>query len=225
MSAPASACATRDLRVEVERGVVVDLAVGRRATPQWPWSVYSSTHRSAHEHESSPTSSRRSRRATCTMPSGSQAPEPSASFAAGTPNRITAGHAQAGQLRDLLAQRLAGVLHDAGQRRDRLGLVMPSRTNSGAMRSSGPSRVSATMRRSAGVRRRRRRRRWGKFTPGLARRGSCRCSQTVVATRSSSQQLTVLAGSPRWPVLLRRPAPLGSSAVYEGPPDRPLRAT
>ena len=34
-----------------------------------------------------------------------------------------AGDAEGGQLGDLLAQRLAGVLHDAGQRGDRLGLV------------------------------------------------------------------------------------------------------
>ena len=47
----------------------------------------------------------------------------SASFVAGTPNRITARTPRAASSRDLLAQRLAGVLHDTRQRRDRLGLV------------------------------------------------------------------------------------------------------
>ena len=92
------------------------------STPQWPWSVYSSTQRSAISTRSSPTSSRRSRSATCTMPSGSQAPEPSASLVAGHAEQDHAGHAEGGQLGDLLAQRLAGVLHDAGQRLDRLRL-------------------------------------------------------------------------------------------------------
>ena len=63
----------------------------------------------------------RARAARC--PSGSHAPEPSASLWAGTPKRMTAGHAEAGQLADLLAERLAGVLHDAREAGDRLRLV------------------------------------------------------------------------------------------------------
>jgi hypothetical protein len=69
---------------------------------------------------SSPTSSRRSRSATCTMPSGSQAPEPSASLVLGHAEEDDGGHAEVGQLGHLLAQRLAGVLHHPGQRGDRL---------------------------------------------------------------------------------------------------------
>ena len=112
-----------DLGVALEGGVVVDLAVRASSNPQWPWSVYSSRHRSAISTSESPTSSRRSRSATCTMPSGSEAPRPAASLRSGTPNRITAGNAEGGELGDLLAQRLAGVLHHAGQRRDRHRLV------------------------------------------------------------------------------------------------------
>ncbi len=52
------------------------------------------------------------------------------------------------------------------------GASMPSRTNSGATRSSTPSRVSATRRRSAGVRRRRRSRWAGKLTAGSYDSGS-----------------------------------------------------
>ena len=57
------------------------------------------------------------------MPSGFHASEPSGSFRAGTPNRMTRGHAELGELAHLLAQALPGVLHDAGQRGDGLRLV------------------------------------------------------------------------------------------------------
>ena len=57
------------------------------------------------------------------MPSGSNAPLPTASLCAGTPNRITAFTPSAASSVDLLAQALAGVLHDAGQRRDRQRVV------------------------------------------------------------------------------------------------------
>ena len=60
-------------------------------TPQWPWSVYSSRQRSAMRTSSSPTASRTARSATCTTPSGSQAPLPCASLRAGTPKRISPG--------------------------------------------------------------------------------------------------------------------------------------
>ena len=93
------------------------------STPQWPWSVYSSTHRSAISTTSSPTSPRRSARASCTMPSGSKAPLPTASLCGRHAEQHDGAHAERGQLGDLLAQALAGVLDDAGQRRDRLRLV------------------------------------------------------------------------------------------------------
>ena len=56
------------------------------------------------------------------MPCGSKAPLPTASLCAGTPNSTTARTPRAGQLGDLLAQALAAVLDDAGQRHDRLRL-------------------------------------------------------------------------------------------------------
>ena len=66
-----------DPSVQLDGGVVVDgdrvaVAPSSTSTPQWPWSVYSSRQRSASSTRSSPTSSRRSRSASCTMPSGSQ---------------------------------------------------------------------------------------------------------------------------------------------------------
>ena len=41
----------RGPRVQLERGVVVDLARRRSSTPQWPWSVYSSRQQVGDEHE------------------------------------------------------------------------------------------------------------------------------------------------------------------------------
>ena len=121
-SAPASAWATA---ARAYRSMVASLSTRPSAvsTPQWPWSVYSSRQRSAMSTRSSPTSSRRSARAACTMPSGFQASEPSASLPAGMPKRITAGMPRSASCGDLLAQRLPRVLHHAGQRGDRLGLV------------------------------------------------------------------------------------------------------
>ena len=59
------------------------------STPQCPWSVYSSRHRSDISTVSVPTSAASRRSATCTIPDGSSAAEPRPSFAAGTPNRIS----------------------------------------------------------------------------------------------------------------------------------------
>ena len=68
----------------------------------------------------SPTSSRRSRSATCTMPSGSEAPEPSASLRCGHAEEDDRADPEVGQLGHLLAERLARVLHDARERADRV---------------------------------------------------------------------------------------------------------
>ncbi len=70
-----------------------------------------------------PSSWRSVARATWTMPSGDQAWLPSASFVAGTPNRTTAGHAEAAQPAGLLHQRLDGVLDHAREGDDRLRCV------------------------------------------------------------------------------------------------------
>ena len=116
--------------VELEGGVVVDLAVGRddRRSGRGRCTRRRTGRRCS--TRSSPTSARRSRSATCTMPSGSQAPEPSASLVAGTPKRITPGTPRSASSAHLLAERLPGVLHDAGQAGDRLrlGRCPPART-------------------------------------------------------------------------------------------------
>ena len=93
------------------------------STPQWPWSVYSSRHRSAMRTIWSPRSSRRSRSATCTMPSGSQAPEPVASLVAGTPNRMTAGTPRPASSATSLRSDSRVCCTWPGQRGDGLGLV------------------------------------------------------------------------------------------------------
>ena len=99
------------------------------------------------------------------MPSGSHAPEPSASLCSGTPKRITAGTPRSASSRDLLAQRLARVLHHAGQAGDRLGLVdalaHEQRGDRGRRRRGGSRRPGGA---GPGVRRSRRSRRWGKVT-------------------------------------------------------------
>ena len=69
------------------------------------------------------------------------------------------------------------------------GSSMPSRTNSGAIRSSTVSRVSATRRRRAGVRRSRRRRRWGKLTaPAYGRPARVRRARPQARRRPSGRR-------------------------------------
>ena len=71
---------------------------------------------------SSPTSARRSARASCTMPVRVPRAGALGVLVGGHPEEDHAGDAEGGQLADLLAERLAGVLHDAGQAGDRLRL-------------------------------------------------------------------------------------------------------
>ena len=59
------------------------------STPQWPWSVNSSRHRSLITVSASPTSPTTSVMARLRMPAGSTAPEPSASLCSGMPKSIT----------------------------------------------------------------------------------------------------------------------------------------
>ena len=66
----------------------VNTAPRASSTPQWPWSVNSSRQQSDISTVLSPSSARRSARATLRMPSGSVAPEPTASRSAGTPNSM-----------------------------------------------------------------------------------------------------------------------------------------
>ena len=80
-----------------------------------------------HHHHESPTASRTAARARWVIPSGRRAADPVASLSSGrgSPNRMTPGTPEAAQALDLDGQRVDGVLHHAGQRRDRAGLVQP----------------------------------------------------------------------------------------------------
>ena len=99
------------------------------------------------------------------MPSGAHACEPSASLvpAAGTPKRMTPGMPRSASARTSLRSDSRVCWTTPGIDAIGAGSAMPSRTKSGATRSSIDRRVSATSRRRAGVRRNRRSRRAGKL--------------------------------------------------------------
>ncbi len=133
------------------------------STPQCPWSVNSSRHRSAMTTVASPTSATTSRIAVLSTPSGSTAPRPMASRDAGTPNSISPADASLDSFERSLAQACRGC---AGRRRASTGslgprLRPPARTTA-APGARGSTEVSATSRRIAGVRRSRRGRSAGK---------------------------------------------------------------
>ena len=137
-----------------------------------------------------------------------------------------AGDAEVGQLGDLLAQRLAGVLHDAGQRRSAAARRCP-RGRTAGRQVVDRQRVSATSRRRAGVRRSRRSRRWGKAmarqATGLTaqserkrgRRGSRRPARSTTRSAAGKVKAAVM---PPGTATTRRPAaraastPLGRSS-------------
>ena len=151
----------------------------RSSTPQWPWSVYSSRQRSAMSTSRSPMVVAQVAQGELHDAVGVPGARALGVLALGDAEEDHRRDAEVGELGHLLAQRLAGVLHHAGQRARSAGArrCPPART-AGRSRSSTPRRVSATSRRSAGVRRSRRRRRWGKVTarsyphpPGAVRPG------------------------------------------------------
>ena len=138
----------------------------RSSTPQCPWSVNSSRHRSAISTVSSPTSARRSDIATLSMPSGSVAGEPTASRTVGDPEHHQPTHPGRDRLRGRLAERVPGVLQHSRHRATAAPARSATRlTNSGSTRSAGCSRVSATSRRIGAVRRSRRGRTVGYIRP------------------------------------------------------------
>ena len=133
------------------------------SSPQWPWSVYSSRQRSEMRMRSSPRLERSSPSATCTIPSGSEAPDPVGSLREGTPKRTTAPMPSD-------ERRLASATREAteccttpGIEAIGTGTSIDSRTKRGAIRSSTPSDDSATSRRMTGSRRSRRNLRAGKL--------------------------------------------------------------
>ena len=112
-----------------------------------------------------PTSFCNSRNATCTMPAGSKAPDPTSSFTDGIPNKMTAGTPSSASCTTSPRKESSVCCTTPGS--DVIGWAdeMPSRTNSGATRSLTPKRTSATSSRMAGLCRRRRGRDCGNAIP------------------------------------------------------------
>ena len=155
-SAPASAWATAMLGVALERGVVVDGAVGREhpavaVVGVLVEAVVGDQHEVvadlvAHRAQRCPGRRRRARRRR----------EPRASLRAGTPKRTTPGTPRSARARTSLRRLSSVCCTTPGIEAIGSGASMPSFTKSGATRSSTPTRASATRRRSAAVRRSRR---------------------------------------------------------------------
>ena len=147
--------------------------------------------------------------ASWTAPSSSHAPEPTSSFSAGIPKSRTAGTPSAAASPGLLHGRRQG---QAARPRASPGSAArpsrPSSTKSGRTRSAASSRVSRTRSRRTGVRRRRRRRVWGKGMPrGHGTRGP---PAELPGRRDASGRPELLE-----PVMQRR---------CRGPPRRPRSA-
>ena len=150
MSTPASAWASA-ISAYSSRVASLSTRPSGVSTPQWPWSVNSSRHRSLITVSASPTSATTSVIATLRMPSGSIAPEPTASLLLGDAEEHHAAEPELGRLGGRLAQRVAGVLDDAGHRRDRHAARRSPRGRTAAAPAGAASTdVSATSRRSAG---------------------------------------------------------------------------
>ena len=138
-SAPGVGLGERDLGVALEGGVVVDLAArGEQAAVAVVGVLVEA--QVGHEDDAS----RRRRRAgprsaTCTMPSGSEAPEPVASLRSGTPKRMTAPMPRSASSATSLRSDSRVCCTTPGSELIGCGSSMPSRTNSGATRSSTPT--------------------------------------------------------------------------------------
>ena len=215
MSAPAAAWASA-MRAYISSVASFSTSPRPSRTPQWPWSVYSSMHRSATSTMSSPRSERRSASAACTIPSGCQACEPMWSLRSGTPNSTTAPTPRECSTATSSRSDFRVCCTCCGIDTIGWGASMPSRTNSGATRSAGWSRCSATSRLRAGVRRSRRMRRRGKSIPRgylrAAGRGSALVSAAVVRSRPGVVMLR-LGGCGAFSGWACRPVSVPSSGV------------
>ena len=117
-SAPAAACETA---VRASSSSVASLSTwSPSSTPQWPCEVYSQRQTSV-SSTSAGLASRSARSARWMTPSSSQAPEPSASFSSGIPNRITAFTPSASRLVGLGGQVVDREAAERGQLGVRLG--------------------------------------------------------------------------------------------------------
>ncbi len=152
---PARDCSSA---IAVYRSRVASLSTRPRSssTPQWPWSVNSSRHRSVCTTSRPADASTATLVATFRMPSGSVAPEPRASRTSGTPNSITPPTPAAAASATACGRLSRECCTTPGIDAIGTGAVTPSRTNSGSTSSAGCRRVSDTSRRMAAVSRRRR---------------------------------------------------------------------
>ena len=110
-------------------------APSSRSTPQWPWSVYSHRHTSVITSRSG-CASLIARVASCTTPSSSQAPEPSASLSVGDAEQQHGRDAERAQPRrpPRPRPRSTGARRRASRRSAR-GPSRPASTNSGGTKS------------------------------------------------------------------------------------------
>ena len=135
-------------------------------TPQWPWSVYSSRQRSAMSTIRSPRRSRELGQGhlddPVRGPGGRSLGRP---WRSGTPKSTRPGTPSAASRLPSTTSEATVCWHGPGSEGSGPARSIPSRTNSGATRSSTVRVVSATSRRRAGVRRSRRSRRTGNRAP------------------------------------------------------------
>ena len=213
-STPAAAWATRHLGVDAPGCASLSTQPSGSSTPQWPWSVNSSRHRSAitvscvadlghhvgdgEVEDAVAGRSRRSRRRPCSARDAEEhhPAEPGR-------DRLVGG----------LLQRVAGVLHDARHARDRarLGGVLAHEQRQHQL--AGAQRASRRpARRRAGVRRSRRGRTSGK---PVMRAPTGHCVLDLAARRPAARSEGRVTGWPDSSSAARRAAPKSASALDE----------
>ena len=133
---------------ELDGFVVDDLAV-----PDDPAMTVGCVFTEAHvrDEEEPGTSFLTARSASWTTPWSSYAPDPTSSFSAGMPKNITAGIPSACTSAHSRTIRSTDIWNTPGIDEISLFTFDPGTTKSGSMKSSGPSSVSRTIARSAGV--------------------------------------------------------------------------
>ena len=123
------------------------------------------------------------------MPLGSKAPLPTAILVRRHAEQHDRLDAEGGELGDLLAQALpACAARRPGATGSGTASSIPSRTNSGAIRSAVRTVVSATRSRNAGVERRRRRRDTGKLSHRRHRTASAPTTAATIASSSARRR-------------------------------------
>ncbi|TMC00384.1 MAG: uroporphyrinogen-III synthase [Chloroflexi bacterium] len=145
--------AARAVLASASSGNVASLSIASpRSTPQWPWVVYSQRQTSAMSARSG-TRARNTRSAAGTGPSGSAAFSPRSSFSCGRPKSSRAPTPARAARSPISATRETGQRAWPGSDVIGDGASIRASTNTGRTNAEGVRRVSATSRRSAGVRR------------------------------------------------------------------------